>query len=136
MFRIKGKDWYTEKELLAAPEDSHCDVCGSGYSLAINPANRQVVCELHSNCQIGVVERLIRARASGVKIEKSEWDELRLNSYDRDALIPYISDEVLIANTEYTLQNCSRISLPAGTYDEALQLYAKELIKRLQETKS
>ena len=66
------------------------------------------------------------------KISKAEWGPPCLNSWDRDALIPMMDDEVLIQNVTLTLKNCRRFSPPASTYEDALQLYAAELVKRLE----
>ena len=130
-FKFKGKDWWTERGWHSAP-GGHCVVCGSSYNLGIHPEVPWTLCEFHSHCTMRAVELALECQRLNREISKNEWDLLSLNSYDRDTLIPYMSTEVLIANTQYTLQNCTRSGRPAGTYDEALQLYASELVKRLK----
>jgi len=63
----------------------------------------------------------------------AEFEGLRMNSYERDAIIPAMSRELLIQQTVYTIKNCSPFSHGrcAATYDEALQLFAAELAKRM-----
>lgn len=65
-------------------------------------------------------------------VTPAEWKTLRLNSWERDALIPAMSDELLCAQTEYTIGNCVQFPRPAITYDNALQLYARGVVRRLK----
>lgn len=63
----------------------------------------------------------------------AEYNDLRCNSWEWEALVPALSIEALIAATEHTIKNCSRARSPALTYDEAIHsVYTPELIKRLK----
>ena len=108
-----------------------CAVCNSRFNIGIY--GQFNLCQFHSLCQTSVIKLIQSMRSEGTYISKTKWDEIRLNSYDRDSLIPYMDDETLLSNVELTLRNCSRSSRPASTYEEALQLYAAELAKRLKE---
>lgn len=66
-------------------------------------------------------------------VQVEEFAALRMNSWERDALIPYMSDSLLARQALYTLHNCERRRIPATTYEEALQLYVQELVVRLRD---
>ena len=67
------------------------------------------------------------------KITLEEYKELRCNSWEYEALVPALSIEALIWASENCIRNCSRVSRPATTYDEAVySVYAPELIRRLR----
>ena len=60
----------------------------------------------------------------------AEFQEMYLNSWERDALIPAMSDGLLDEQTLYTLANCASWRQPATMYEQAIQRYAVELLKR------
>jgi transcription initiation factor TFIIIB Brf1 subunit/transcription initiation factor TFIIB len=130
---FKAIDWWSEKGLESASKGLWCAVCGSGFGIALLLSGIPV-CRLHSNCSEKALELIIalKARQKQKLLTHAEWKELRLNSWDRDALIPYVSDKLLATLVEYTLGNCRSFERPASVYDEALQLYTKELNSRFR----
>lgn len=76
----------------------------------------------------------IRALIERGNVTPAELAELRMNSWEREALVPAMTDEALAGQFEYTLNNCSiQWSRPCSTYDEALvALFAPELLKRFK----
>lgn len=111
--------------------DTKCAVCDSTHDLGKCPEKMYIVCKQHANMQPHAVNIVAECRETNTRISKTFFDAGRWNSYDRDAMLPHFSDELLVEHTAYTLNNCSRINSPASTYDEAIQLYAKELALRL-----
>jgi hypothetical protein len=74
----------------------------------------------------------------GDTIELDEWEHYRMNSYERQYLLPLFSDEVLCWMVDYARENASQIhgghGVIPGNYDEAIiHLYSKELVERLRE---
>ena len=113
-FNFKGQDWWTDRGWI--PSRGACAVCDSLWNLAADPNSEPwaPLCEFHSKCQSHVI-RLVCARRFGSSIAslitQKEWNKLRLNSFDRDTLVPYMSDEVLVSSTEYALKNCARFRI-------------------------
>lgn len=87
----------------------------------------------------------IKLIIAGIKMRQrtlsiKEWRNLQnrgLNSFEREALMPLLSDEALIEDIEYCLKNCSsRSRRPCVTYDDALvELYVPLLIERFKHAK-
>lgn len=66
-----------------------------------------------------------------------EWEGMRLNSYERAAVLHLLSVEALAADVANTLKNCNHIRQPAATYeDHAVADLVPELLARLQEATS
>ena len=107
-----------------------CSVCPSTHDLGCTPLHG-VVCRKHANCTPEAIRLVVECREHGTRVSKDVSEAGRWNSYDRDALLPHLSDELLVEQTAYTLKNCGRLHDPATTYEEAIQLYAKELGLRL-----
>ncbi len=63
-----------------------------------------------------------------------EWNEMYLNSWEREYLIPKFTDELVIQSANYCISNCHVTrGKPAVTYNDAAVLYwIPELIKRLK----
>lgn len=131
-FKFPSSNWQEPIGYGRAPEAVQCCVCGSTHDLGVNLEHFYAVCRLHSNMQPAAVSLVVKCEVEDSQISKAEFDAGRWNSYDRDAMLPHFSDELLLEHTALTLNNCSRIKSPASTYDEAIQLYAAELAKRLQ----
>jgi len=75
----------------------------------------------------------IRALIERGKVTLEEYKELRCNSWEYEALVPALSIEALIWASKNCIRNCSRVSRPATTYDEAMHaVYGPELIRRLR----
>jgi hypothetical protein len=132
---IHGPQWWSLMNWLQPPTDRphQCAICGSKYNLGMEPVTYKAFCEFHAHMTTLGRTVALGCLQTGHKITPEEWEPMRLNSYDRDTLIPHMSDEVLAQNLELTLKNCSPMrGAPAGTYDEALQLYGYELLKRLK----
>jgi len=77
---------------------------------------------------------IIKRCGTGKRISLEEYKEMRLNSYERKYIHPYLSEEALIWNIENALKFClleySDWSLPA-TYDEYVATDGiRELLKR------
>ena len=134
MFKFRT-GWQHQKGFeVVTVEGSKCVVCDSTYDLGFRHPDSLFVCSRHSNCQDFVVRMIQRLRERNQKLSTEEWSACRLNSWDRDALIPYMDDELLVLSTRNTLSNCSPFQNPLGpasTYDEAIQMYASELASRL-----
>ena len=112
-----------------------CDVCLNTSNLFIPPdltSDHRILCYSHARCTSEAVMKIKTLRLEGRSLTCEEFHLMRLNSYDRDALIPWMDSSLLLENIELTLKNCSRISNPATTYEEALQLYVKEIVKRFR----
>ena len=95
-------------------------------------SDHRILCYSHARCTSEAVMKIKTLRLEGRSLTCEEFHLMRLNSYDRDALIPWMDSSLLLENIELTLKNCSRISNPATTYEEALQLYVKEIVKRFR----
>ena len=137
-FKFPSSNWQEPNGFERA--EGRCVVCGSTHDLgkkielAVAPEEPDlIVCRSHSHCQMHAVMIIAECIRTGTRISKAAFDAGRWNSYDRDAMLPHFSDELLIEHTAYTLKNCSRIRTPASTYEDVIQLYAAELSKRLQE---
>lgn len=75
----------------------------------------------------------IRALIERGKVTLHEYQELRCNSWEHEALVPAMAIETLLFATTHALHNCSRAKKPASTYEEAIHgVYAPELIRRLK----
>jgi hypothetical protein len=74
----------------------------------------------------------VRALIDRGKITLDEYKELRCNSWEFEAMVPALSLDALLWASENCIRNCSRVSRPATTYDEAMHaVYGPELIRRL-----
>jgi hypothetical protein len=62
--------------------------------------------QFHPNVSSSIRQRIYRAIDTGALISKEEWMELRANSWDRAAILPYMEDDAVIAATEVILRNC------------------------------
>lgn len=65
-----------------------------------------------------------------------EYMALWMNSWEREALLPHLSDEALIYVVELCIKHCSPVHphRPAATYDEKIiGRLVPELLKRLKE---
>lgn len=66
-------------------------------------------------------------------VSLAEYSELRMNSYEQEALVPHLSDEALAWAVENVLKNCSQNGRLAATYNEAMvSPYGPELLRRLK----
>jgi hypothetical protein len=131
--KFKCNDWWTELGWTPVADSVKCVVCESKFGIAKGPlTDSQPLCSFHSKCTKTGIDTILLAKRTQQKISPTVWEPLRLNSYDRDSLIQYMDNDLLISSTEYTILNCARFDPPASVYDEALQLYAAELAKRLK----
>jgi len=89
----------------------------------------------HEQAMAHVREEYQQLALRGTPITLAEWKDMRMNSWERDFLIPYLDDEALCWTVQHNLSNCSvRRANPCSTYEDALvNLLAPELMKRLQE---
>jgi hypothetical protein len=133
-FKFPVRDWWTPLGWKAAPEGSQCCICDAVFGVAEAPF-KEFLCEFHSKCTLTGITTILYSKRHNRKIPLEQWMDLSLNSYDRDSLIQYQSNEVLVYNVELCLKNTQRFDPPASTYDEAIQLYAREMSKRLSEEK-
>lgn len=87
-----------------------------------------------------VLDLLDKCTQNATFITKAEYDALfeggrGLNSWEREALVPFMDDALLAHEVQYCLKNCSgkrRENDPCATYDEAvIHLYAPLLLARL-----
>jgi hypothetical protein len=70
------------------------------------------------------------------KISKEEYDEMRMNSYEREALYPHLTTEALLSIAKHCVSNCSLVSHPPKSYDEAAIVLLDLLVKRLYITRN
>ena len=87
-----------------------------------------------------MVRRWVRELADRDEpISEDERNDLVMNSYEREFILPNLSDEALFKTLEYYIQNCRALSdpsRPASTYDEAvIYRLAPELMRRLRSRK-
>jgi hypothetical protein len=75
-----------------------------------------------------------RELAERGNITVEEYEKIRCNSYERDLLIPALTDEAFEKEVQRTLDNCTPPrGSPVSTYDEAMiGLYGPELLKRFR----
>ena len=136
MFITKPDTKWMEGNWAYTP-DTPCEICGSKYSIGYGPADEPIMglkyftCKFHSKLQPGIVSLIRWLRSQNRMLTKAEFDVMRMNSYDRGALIPYMDNELLVEQINFTLSNCSTMSKPPCTYDEAIRLYAKAAANRL-----
>jgi len=70
----------------------------------------------------------------GWPVSSEEYAEMRMNSYEREYLLPYLSLECLTGVARYYLSQCSPCYKPV-TYNEALLArVVPELLDRLEAT--
>lgn len=76
------------------------------------------------------IQALVKRR----NVTLEELSNLRINSWERDALVPVMTNEALIDRAEYAVANCFVTrERPFCTYNQAVEgLFAPELIKRLK----
>lgn len=73
------------------------------------------------------------------QISLEEYKHMRLNSYEREHLLPLFSDEVMLFVIDLAMKNSVSVSdpgnlRPATTYEQALVFrYLPELLKRYRE---
>lgn len=85
--------------------------------------------DIQTHVRFEYVQMLVNREV--ITLEK--YTEMRMNSYEREYLLPLFNEEVLMHITEYAIKNCRQFRPRiATTYDEMLQVYAAELIKRLR----
>ena len=111
-----------------------CDVCESRLDTATE--GRHTLCGFHGKMQASIVDLVKKLRAEDRLLTMAEYDELRMNSYDRGALVSLMDNALLVSQIQITLKNCSRIKRPPCTYDEAIQIYARMAAYRLRDPKS
>jgi hypothetical protein len=88
------------------------------------------------SCQAssGFIRQEIRDLIARGGVTLDEWKALRMNSYEREALVPALGDKALCHHVESYLAQCGRTRSPPSTYEEAVVgLLAPELVKRLRE---
>ncbi len=80
--------------------------------------------------QDSLVRESVRALADRGEVTFEEWDQ-KLNGYERDLLIPRLSDSAFLQILEkYMLPNCSR---PPYDYDgSVVKKWAPDLVRRLK----
>ena len=80
------------------------------------------------------IRQEIRDLITRGNVTPDEWRALRMNSYEREAIVPALSTETLLHHVEYCLSQCSRVRSPPSMYEEAVvRLLAPEMVKRLRE---
>jgi len=69
----------------------------------------------------------------GQKVSLEEWEQLHMNSYERNYLLPFCTDEVLLkVSQQYQMHSCV-VQYPSS-YDEAIVSVLFPLVcQRLQE---
>ena len=67
-------------------------------------------------------------------VTHEEYSLLRINSYERERLIPVLTDDAIIEEAEHILANCfTTPRRPCSTYNEAFEaLYGPEIIRRFR----
>lgn len=67
-------------------------------------------------------------------VTSEDLSEIRCNSWELEALVPAMNDEVFVDCMEHALKNCfTTIERPFSTYNKAIEaLYAPELLKRFR----
>ena len=80
-----------------------------------------------------VLERYTTGKPIGIV----EWHEMRTNSYERRLLLPLLTDEAIIEQTQYALnqegiQKATRFEIPRSYRASILSFFVWELIARLK----
>lgn len=77
-----------------------------------------------------------RLAESLLPVEPDQYEQLRMNSYEREFLLPNLSDETLCQVAEHAVVNCTPMrdpTRPPVTYDESLMhRLVPELVTRLR----
>lgn len=102
--------------------------------------------EYESHIRMKLRGFVVKTRNHGDKIDREQYESLfktfnGLNSWERELLLPLMSNELFLSELEYCLKNCSpnhqSESHPAATYDEAIVYrYVPELVRRLKEAET
>ena len=91
-------------------------------------SQQHIRAEILSLCERGDVEYQ----------EYQEYEQLRMNSFEREFLYPYMTNDCLITVIEnHILPNCRDVNrfMPAVTYDDSLiKSFVPLLLSRLKET--
>jgi len=81
------------------------------------------------------VRRLVEQADRGMPVQLNQYRALSMNSFEREFLMPSLSDGALLWQCENTLANCEAMldsNRPAVTYDEsAIHRLLPELMRRL-----
>ena len=74
----------------------------------------------------------IAALVARGNVTQAELNELRCNSWEWEALVPAMTDEVFVGSMWHALENCfTPTTRPFVTYNKAVEgLYAPELLRR------
>lgn len=88
---------------------------------------------LASDIEIYVRPEYRRMMANQETIHLLMYTKMTMNSYEREFLIPLFDNEVLQHCIDNAIKNCKRsYGRVSATYEEILQLYAKEAARRLK----
>lgn len=75
----------------------------------------------------------IQALAKRGNVTPAELAELRCNSWEREHLVPAMTDEAFVTDMEHVMANCGLRKRPYVVYDEAVVgLHAPELLRRFK----
>lgn len=85
-FKFPKSVWYDSDWV---ETDKPCEICESTFNNARNLNHGYSLCRFHSMVKPEVIARIQQARWGKV-ITPAEFQEMWLNSYERDTLIPYI----------------------------------------------
>lgn len=132
-FKFPSQNWQEPAGFQRSPDSAKCCICDTTYDIGFlaGTTNAAHLCHTHSKMTFPAINLIVFAKDTNSKVTFKEFMAGRWNSWDRDAVIPYMDNELLKYFTEHCLKNCSHIPVPASTYDDAIKLYAAELIKRL-----
>lgn len=88
---------------------------------------------LASDIEIYVRPEYRRMMANQETIHLLMYTKMTMNSYEREFLIPLFDNELLQHCIDNSIKNCRQArGYVATTYEEILQLYAKEAARRLK----
>lgn len=77
------------------------------------------------------IRKEIRELIERGSITVEENESIACNSYERQAMIPALTNEAFLKQMRYCLGQCGYVATPATTYDDAIKgVYAPELLKR------
>lgn len=130
-FKCLRTYWQEKRGWHTSVAGSTCCVCGLRDTGFHRDKGNLDLCETHSHMTLRTITLIVQCRTTDTKITEEVFEAGRYNSWDFDALIPYLEDRLLVKRAIFTLANCSRPHVPATTYDESIQLLAEELAKRL-----
>jgi hypothetical protein len=84
-----------------------------------------------------ISDEVLERYTSGKELDVKEYEEMRINSYERRLLFPLFSDKLLLKDMKYAMNQAGygeiwKFSVPQHYNDAIENLYLPELIRRFE----